>query len=196
MKSGVYEILNLVNGKRYIGSAKSLVTRRAEHVRNLRRGGHSNPHLQSAWTKYGPAAFVFKPLLICAAKDLLFYEQRCLDAYRPEYNIARDARAPMQGRKLSVEARAKIAAYATGRGHTSATKEKLRICNLGKGPQLSPAQQEKIHLKLRGKKRTVEQRARMSIAARRRPKPIFSLAHRANLSAAGRRMWAARKATQ
>jgi len=51
------------------------------HKRSLDHGEHHNAHLQSAWRKYGPEAFQFRVLLLCAKNDLYFYEQRCLDAF-------------------------------------------------------------------------------------------------------------------
>ena len=165
------------------------------------------------------------------------YEQRCFDSYKPEYNIAKIAGAPMAGRvhteasrvsmsraqrgkkkpagfaekiscaqqgnknflgrKHTPQTIAKMVAAKTGLRHTSETKEKLRLCNLSKGPQLSAEQREKIRLKLIGKKRTVEQRARIAAGRRAGKKtPPFSKQHCENLALAGRRMWAARRTAQ
>lgn len=56
--SGVYQIYNTVNGKRYIGSSIHIEQRFKEHLRNLRANKHVNAHLQSAWNKYGEHSFV------------------------------------------------------------------------------------------------------------------------------------------
>lgn len=58
--SGVYQIYNTVNGKRYIGSSIHIEQRFKEHLRNLRANKHVNAHLQSAWNKYGEHSFVFE----------------------------------------------------------------------------------------------------------------------------------------
>ncbi len=84
--SGVYEIRNKVNGKRYIGSSVNLNRRLKNHCNTLKRSVHKNKHLQSAWKKYGRDNFEIKVLLYCSAKKATFYEQRCIDAYKPEYN--------------------------------------------------------------------------------------------------------------
>lgn len=55
----VYEIRNIVNGKRYVGSAVDSRVRFQRHRRDLRKGKHINNHLQSAWDKYGEDAFKF-----------------------------------------------------------------------------------------------------------------------------------------
>jgi len=166
--SGIYAILNLVNGKRYIGGAVSLRTRGNEHRNDLRKADHHSPALQRAWNKYGEGSFVFKPLLICAPKDLLMYEQRCLDSYRPEYNCATVAGAPMTGRKHSAESRAKIAS--AGRGRKPSPEVRLRMSvaqRAWKRPRFS-----------------VEGRANMSAARRGIKRKPFTAEHRANIATA------------
>jgi group I intron endonuclease len=96
--SGVYQIVNTVNGKRYIGSAVDLVKRWKEHLSLLRHRKHPNTHLQAAVGKYGEVVFEFKILLVCDNVDCVWYEQKALDVYAPEYNIAKNAVAPMLGR--------------------------------------------------------------------------------------------------
>lgn len=84
--SGVYEIRNKVNGKRYIGSSVNLKRRFNSHHNTLKRSVHKNKHLQSAWEKYGKDNFEINILVYCSAKKATFYEQRCIDVYKPEYN--------------------------------------------------------------------------------------------------------------
>lgn len=73
--SGIYEIRNLTNGKRYIGSAVNFDKRWKAHIWKLNKGQHHAPHLQASWKKYGGGGFVFEPLLICAKENLTLYEQ-------------------------------------------------------------------------------------------------------------------------
>lgn len=114
MRCGVYEILNVVTGKRYVGSAKNFDARWHAHRVMLKRGRHHSSHLQASWRKYGADAFECRPLLICAPRDLLMYEQAAFDALRPEYNIAPTAGSSL-GRSHSSDTRAKISARAKGR---------------------------------------------------------------------------------
>jgi group I intron endonuclease len=86
--SGIYEIVNLVNGKKYIGSAKSLHSRFGNHRVRLVSGKHHNRYLQKSWIKYGAEAFAFRVLLICRPTDLICFEQRAIDSLRPEYNLS------------------------------------------------------------------------------------------------------------
>ncbi|EPC7369842.1 NUMOD3 domain-containing DNA-binding protein [Pseudomonas aeruginosa] len=83
-----------MNGKTYIGSASNYPVRKSVHLNSLRGGRHRNRHLQSAFDKYGESSLEFSKVLICAKKDLLFYEQRAIDRLNPEYNIHRIAGSP------------------------------------------------------------------------------------------------------
>lgn len=55
-KCGVYAIINNVNGKLYIGGAKTLYRRKKRHLLSLRTGVHHNPNLQNDWSEYGEDA--------------------------------------------------------------------------------------------------------------------------------------------
>jgi group I intron endonuclease len=181
MISGIYQILNLANGKRYIGSAQSLAARWEVHKLALYQGGHHSSKLQRTWNKYGETSFVFKPLLICAPKDLLMYEQRCLDSYKPEYNICRTAGSSL-GVKRSAETRAKIGAtkvgneYRLGSKSTEATRAKISVALAGNknclGRKLTKGTRAKIGATKIGNKYclgrecTAETRANISAAKR------------------------------
>ena len=59
----IYKIINVVNGKLYIGSTMHKFSKRkSEHLTALRKGYHFNSHLQSAWNKYGEENFIFEIL--------------------------------------------------------------------------------------------------------------------------------------
>jgi len=133
--SGIYEIRNVVNGNRYIGSSSDIKHRWYVHKNKLRKGKHYNPHLQNAWNKYNEKVFIFNVLLLCDSDNLLFYEQVYLDVIKPEYNIALYADAPTRGRKMpspSEETRRKIDAGNKGKIISEWHKQRLREANLGK----------------------------------------------------------------
>jgi group I intron endonuclease len=58
-ESGIYFIRNKVSGKYYVGSTVKFLRRFNDHFAYLERGNHKNPHLQSAWKKYGHKNFEF-----------------------------------------------------------------------------------------------------------------------------------------
>lgn len=93
--SGIYQIKNLINQKRYVGSAVSLTSRKSVHFKSLRENRHYNIHLQRAWNKYGEEHFKFEILEVCSKRSLIEKEQYYLDKLNPEYNIHRIAGSPL-----------------------------------------------------------------------------------------------------
>lgn len=89
MSGGViYQIKNIKNGKRYIGSTKDRKGRWRKHKGSLKNNEHHNPHLQNAWNKYGEKAFEFSVIETIQNQGNLFdREQYYLDKEDPEYNI-------------------------------------------------------------------------------------------------------------
>ena len=71
--SGIYAIVNKVNGKRYVGSAVNFKKRAIIHKYHLKKGTHHCEHLQRAWNKYGPESFAFVILEIVAKPLALTY---------------------------------------------------------------------------------------------------------------------------
>ena len=165
-RSGVYEIVNIVNGKRYIGSAYRVSKRWDTHKYQLRGGVHHSRALQRAWNKYGEAKFEFRLLLICGRDMCRFYEQRCLDSFAPAYNIALVASAPMAGRKHSDATRAAMSSASKGRAKTPAHREAIGKGQIGnkRGPH-RPEVIERMSLAHMGVLHTPETKAKMSAAA-------------------------------
>lgn len=159
MTAGVYLILNKVTGKPYIGSTVNLVCRKREHFSDLRNKRHANRKLAHSWGVHGDAAFEFSVLLICAKKDLEFYEQHVMDAYdsvENGYNIVPFAKKGWAiGMRHSDDAKQKMAQKATGRVMSRESVEKSRLGNIGKvtgrkGIPIPPEVRAKISAKLKG----------------------------------------------
>jgi group I intron endonuclease len=87
MKSGIYKILNTVNGKVYIGSATDIKKRWRDHKWYLNHNKHHNSHLQSSWNKYGAEIFEFTILLECLVDELLEKEKEYALKYNSLNNI-------------------------------------------------------------------------------------------------------------
>lgn len=139
-RSGIYQIVNTVNGKRYIGSAKSFKVRWAKHLGDLKLGRHHSAYLQRSWLAHGAEQFVFEVLEYCEVAALIAREQAWMDSIRPQYNVS-----PTAGN-------------CTGVKHSEATRLKHSVSRLGK--KASP----EVVAKRTGQKRTEEQRARFSAA--------------------------------
>lgn len=175
MNSGIYEIRNVVNGHRYIGSAIDIDKRFERHIKNLRRSTHYNKHLQAAWNKYGEQSFSFSALELCPKEQLYYIEQEFIDDFCPEYNkntVAKGGggtkgrrlsnehknkiRIGNTGKKMSVEAIKKFISKVTGRKNTPETILKMSLAHKGlpspnKGRKMSEQQKKKIS---RSRKRT------------------------------------------
>jgi group I intron endonuclease len=84
LKSGVYKIVNLINNRIYIGSAKEFKGRWKQHYYSLKANKHSNKFLQSDYNKCGEDAFRFEVIEV-TSKDkkerLLLEEEYILKFY-------------------------------------------------------------------------------------------------------------------
>ena len=85
-KFGIYCIINLKNGKRYVGSAIKLNERLTRHHRELIAKQHFNEHLQRAWDKYGETNF---KAFIIESFDKISYEEllKIEDNYIKDWNL-------------------------------------------------------------------------------------------------------------
>lgn len=90
--SGIYEIRNIVNNKRYIGQSQNMYVRISKHIFLLRSNNHCNKHLQSAWNQYGENSFECSVLEYCSNEQLNEKELFWIDYYKSNnkdfgYNI-------------------------------------------------------------------------------------------------------------
>lgn len=155
-KAAIYGILNLINGKIYVGSAVNVNYRFNDHKSKLNRNKHSSKHLQGAWNEYGSFAFEFLILEhVLWKSDLLERETYWIEltdcceplhGYNkrkiPNSNLglklgpASDARKNKMseihtGRIISQEQREKIKQTLTGFKHTAKTKAKVSAASIG-----------------------------------------------------------------
>lgn len=184
--SGIYRIVNTINGKFYLGSTNNLFRRWQDHRKELRRKAHHSITLQRAWDKYGESTFVFEVIELVLPPFLLEREQYWLDKLHPYgkkgYNISQSAQSPTLGRKYSPEscerlrishlgntshlgfkhspeALVKIGAANKGRIRTPETIEKIRVGLIGR--ECAPETREKIGNAKRGQKHSPETIAKM-----------------------------------
>lgn len=106
MTCGIYEIVHLESGKRYVGSAVNFQSRFRVHKHHLRKNTHHSKYLQRAWNKYGESSFEFRILKLCDPIFLIIEEQKEIDA-GCDYNICLTANSPL-GTKASPESRKKM----------------------------------------------------------------------------------------
>jgi len=137
--SGIYKIINKVNGKYYVGSSCDILTdswsgRWFQHKYLLMKNKHHNIKLQRSWNKYGENNFQFLIIEKLPIESLLKVEQIYLDKAKLEmkncYNVSFDAYCPTRGRKLSMKTRKRMSESKMGIGnsfygktHTSITRQ-------------------------------------------------------------------------
>lgn len=135
-KSAIYGILNLRNGKIYIGSAVKANMRLNFHRHKLVKNSHDNVHLQRAWNNDGAITFDFIVLEYVGNKNnLLAREQYWInltDSSDPEfgYNIRKIARSNL-GLKYPIEAGEKVRQANLGRRHTAEHRAKNSASRMG-----------------------------------------------------------------
>lgn len=165
-ETGIYEIRNRVNGKRYVGSAANNVIRWRAHRASLNAGRHHSRHLQAAWRKHGADAFDFTMIELCERDELIEREQAAFARLRPEYNICPTAGSSM-GRRFSEESKAKIGAANRGKTHPPRSAEyRVAVSDRCKGKQPSPAHMAALQAGRASAVRTDEVKAQVSAALR------------------------------
>ncbi len=183
---GVYRIVNAESGKTYIGSSCNVDKRLAQHKRRLAAGKHCNPHLQSAFNKYGAGAFTYEALVSCERAKLAEREQSFIDAYfdhdMPLYN-QQPSHASGVGFTVSAETRAKMSAALRGRTLSPETRAKMSAAMMGNTYNVGRTLSPEHRAKLRGRTMSPETRAKLLAANLGR---TMSPEHRAKLSAANR----------
>jgi group I intron endonuclease len=88
--SGIYKIVNIKNGKFYLGSSKNIKRRWYIHKSALKHNRHHCIHLQRSWNKHGSSSFTFeiiKEMPNATEPELLNEETKLTNELLPEYNI-------------------------------------------------------------------------------------------------------------
>ena len=118
--SGIYQIVNKVTQKRYIGKSSNIASRWRGHKYDLRNNTHPNDYLQKAWNKHGEINFDFEILQLCSLDLCSLYEDYWVKVLKTEdrefgYNLK-----PTDPLGTS--------------GFSQETIEKIRKANKGKRP--------------------------------------------------------------
>lgn len=158
--SGIYEIRNIENGKRYIGSTVSMSRRWVLHKVLLKLNKHHSQHLQNSYNKYGKDCFVFEVIEECDRHLLMEREQYYIDIMKPEYNMSPTATSVL-GLKHTAEARAHMSAaqigntHNRGRKHTDEARRNMSLSQIGNKKNLgrifTKEDREKISSSTKGK---------------------------------------------
>lgn len=178
---GVYAIVHLVTGHRYVGSSNRMENRWSKHRGELRRGVHHCHALQLAWQVDGERSFEFVMLeTICDIDERVRREQFYIDQSLSLYNTVHEAYvANRPGKPMSEARRAHMSRAMLGRPKSPEHRAALSAAKKGRknpkhaeairGRKASAETREKMrqaHLKYRA---TPETRAKMSASMRALP---------------------------
>jgi group I intron endonuclease len=162
---GIYKITCVPNGKIYIGSSVDVHRRWGLHRTHLNTGNHNNKYLLRAFEKYGKESFVWEIIEECSEDILWEREQHYLDTLQPfnekGYNSARVVKAPMTGRKHTLEDRQKMSRVQKARNYKHTEEWKLANSLRNKGKKRSLEASAKTAAKLKGRKFTEEHKAKI-----------------------------------
>ena len=151
--SGIYQIRNLVNGKRYVGSAVNFARRWRQHRCELGKKRH-NPKLQNAWAKYGQSSFVFEIIEVVAdCERLIEREQYFIDSIAPEYNVSPIA-GSNYGVRWSPEVKERMSAASKSVWERDGHRQKMVDAHKGQG--VTEEQKRKISEANTGRKLSPE----------------------------------------
>ena len=196
--TSLYEIVNCLDGKRYIGIARDPDARRRSHEHQARVGRGFKLH--AAMRKHGPENFemVMRAQLPTDAEAKIA-GRIAIALELPEYNLT----AGGDGVVATPDARAKLAAKAKGRKHSEETRAKIRVAralqtNVRCGP-FNDAHRAKLSAARKTQVQSAETRAKRSASLKQayasglrasRKGAAVSVETRAKLSEAGKRAWA------
>jgi group I intron endonuclease len=164
--SGIYKIINKVNGKYYVGSSNDIEGiggRWYNHKYHLKKKNHKNYHLQNAWNKYGEGVFDFITIEECSPdfQILTSTEQKYLDIAKNEkcYNTCFIA-----GRvEMTEEIKNKIRNRILGLKRSNETKQRISRSKIGNknclGRKMTDITKQRIADKVRGNKNCLGHKA-------------------------------------
>lgn len=108
--SGIYKISNILDNRKYIGSAENINGRWQRHLSCIKRDKHHSAKLQNWCNKYSINYLIFEIIEVCTKDVLLIREQWYLDNvvdWKRDWNICRIA-GNTSGRLCSKETKARI----------------------------------------------------------------------------------------
>lgn len=171
--TGIYRLVNMVNGKTYIGLSANIERRWIEHrtPRNMRK----QTSLARALRKYGCENFRMEVIEECDNSKLSEREMFWIATLKPEYNRTDGGIGP-RGFTVSQSVRKKLSIAGRRQWDAMTTEQqervkKFQLTGPGKGHPVSDEVRNKIRTALLGRKDTPEVRLRKSLALTGKHRP-------------------------
>jgi group I intron endonuclease len=122
-KSGVYCLINNINGHSYVGSSINLASRMKNYLNNsfLKSKQNINMPIVKALLKYGQSNFSLLILELVEAENLTTRETYYITKVMPYYNILKQGYSSL-GYKLTEETKKLLSELAKNRVHSDKTK--------------------------------------------------------------------------
>src|ERR1700679_1298797 len=122
-KSGIYCLVNVLNGKFYLGSSKNLSNRLRSYLNTnyLLNKKNQNMPIAKALLKYGQSKFAVLILEYIDFEDLRSKESFYIKFYKPYYNVLSEAYSS-KNYKHSQTIKARLSDLAKKRKHSESTK--------------------------------------------------------------------------
>lgn len=131
-KSGVYALVNNINGNAYIGSAVDLYDRMRDYHQARYLANRTSLVVVRAINKYGMENFTLVVLQFTTAEDAVASEQVWLDSHNPEYNVSPTASSTL-GVLHTEQGKLKIKQPMTGKARSQEVREAMSIRQTGSG---------------------------------------------------------------
>ena len=199
----VYMILNVVNGKAYVGSTNSFHYRKIAHIYALNKGTHFNVHLQNAWDKYGSSSFSFFIIAEATDRTRFILESWFIKSFQCQYNVVKEIdlngmprhsvqtiermSASRRGKKQKIEHVAKRAAALIGRKYSAA--HRAAISDGKKGVKFTDAHRDALRRARIGKSLSAAAKLKLSLANTGK---TLSAEHKRKIRESNKRTYAAK----
>lgn len=131
--SGIYRILNKINGNCYIGSSLNVEKRYKHHLSTLRHNSSRCSILQKAFNKYEEDNFEFQVILCCKPEYRLYYEQQLIRELNSQYNVFTNVSdSPLRQFTFTEQSKLKMSIAHKGKKLSEQHKHNISLANKGR----------------------------------------------------------------
>lgn len=131
--SGIYRILNKINGNCYIGSSLNVEKRYKHHLSTLRHNSSRCSILQKAFNKCGEDNFEFQVILCCKPEYRLYYEQQLIRELNSQYNVFTNVSdSPLRQFTFTEQSKLKMSIAHKGKKLSEQHKHNISLANKGR----------------------------------------------------------------